>query len=348
MQPPRSKLSAIFAGSTAGLLAVLILLVVPILGVRKAPNLIATNWQEMVLYASCLLAGTIAGARIGLLEMHRARSTDAWHYGDAGTRAELEANFKVEAETNDEANAKANAKADGDGEANANSEARAIANAEASAEAAPPGSNDTMSELPAPSDSKQGVLEHVDDEPPSTVPQIELSLAGGPKKPSFRFWTEQSKSRTRVLLLFLYLLLFVMCAVLCQKMILGSIVTDFLTAEMIRNLGVGLSVTGLYLMVRGMFVRSAPTKSSLVETETSDLKVGGWTPHLSPHVPPTRLAFLRAHPVCAGWLVLLTGLPLVFLAWFPLIAIPGLFIAMNWLFVERNPTSRDIASFDAV
>lgn len=284
MSAPRSKLSAIFAGSVAGSLAVVILLMVPVLGVRKEFSQVALNWQEIVLYAGCLLAGTIAGARVGLREfMSNTVMLDCAEDEQLKDDVEVLELETVEVENN--------------------------------------GS--------------------IDDEPPSTVPQIELSLAGGPKKPRHRFWTEASKSRTRVLLLFLYLLLYVMCSILCQKMNLGSLVTDALTAEVVRTIGLGLSVAGLYLMVRGMFVQVAPEKTKLIQSDTAELNIGGWTPHLSPHVPPTRVEFLRSHPVCAGWLVLLTGLPIVFMAWFPLIAIPGLFIAMNWLFVVRNVESTD-------
>ncbi len=286
MSAPRSKSSAIFAGSAAGLLAVVILLMVPVLGVRKEFDHVILNWQEMVLYSSCLLAGTIAGARIGFREFQS--NLVRFDFTEAPTVDEPEV---LEAE-------------------------------------------------PEPEQLEQ--VSTIDDEPPSTVPQIEESLAGGPKKPPRKFWTEGNKSRTRVLLLFLYLLLYVMCAVLCQKMNLGSLVTDVLTAEVVRTFGLGLSVTGLYLMVRGMLVTVAPSKTTVVVAEPDELKIGGWTPHLSPHVPPTRVEFLRSHPVCAGWLVLLTGLPVVFMAWFPLIAIPGLFIAMNWLFVVRNPTVSEL------
>ncbi len=284
MSAPRSKLSAIFAGSVAGSLAVVILLMVPVVGVRKEFSQVALNWQEIVLYCACLIAGTIAGARVGFREFQ----SNTVMLNCAEEESEVEASDADEVEQNEE-----------------------------------------LEKL------------SIDDEPPSTVPQIELSLAGGPKKPRHRFWTEASKSRTRVLLLFLYLLLYVMCSILCQKMNLGSLVTDALTAEVVRTFGLGLSVSGLYLMVRGMFVQIAPAKTKLIESTTPELSIRGWSPHMSPHVPPTRVEFLRTHPVCAGWLVLLTGLPIVFMAWFPLIAIPGLFIAMNWLFVVRNATSSD-------
>lgn len=284
MSAPRSKLSAIFAGSVAGSLAVVILLMVPVIGVRKEFGLVALNWQEIVLYSACLIAGTIAGARVGFREFQS--NTVMLDYAEEPTAEEP---IVLEAEQ----------------------------------------------------DNEPEQISIDDDEPPSTVPQIELSLAGGPKKPRHRFWTEAGKSRTRVLLLFLYLLLYVMCSILCQKMNLGSLVTDALTAEVVRTFGLTMSVTGLYLMVRGMFVQVAPAKAKLIEITAPELTIGGWSPHLSPHVPPTRVEFLRTHPVCAGWLVLLTGLPIVFMAWFPLIAIPGLFIAMNWLFVVRNATSND-------
>lgn len=308
MSNSRSIVTAIFAGALAGLLAVMILLLVPVLGVRKELEKIVLDWQELVLYGSCLLAGTIAGARIAVIELRR--------------------------------------------------------------------QNVSAIETIEEKDSDRSISE----------PIIETSLAGGSKKRRINFLSEASKSRTRVLLVFLYLILFVMCAVLCQKFNLGSIVSDPVGAEIIRNVGLGLSVAGLYLMVRGLFKQNIPLKESQkafaevaesgaepessemerhtsdgnpescngkevlpdakrrsfeLEHQSSDEIVGLQqirVPKLViPHVPPSRLGFLKRHPVCTGWLVVLAGLPLVFQAWFPLIALPGIFIGMNWMFPEKRP-----------
>lgn len=326
MSAPRSKLSAIFSGSFAGLLAVVILLMVPVLGVRKQVSLLTLNWQELVLYISCLVAGTISGARVGIRESQSIMLSGTAELSEQSTlpSSDLQPDDSDEGlETLEPVGASVQECSTVEAPNNLADGAK-LQNDEA----------DTHADV-----SRNDPL---DLEPPLTVPPIEESLAGGPRKPPRKFWTEASKSRTRVLLLFLYLLLYVMCAVLCQKINLGNIVTDVLTAEIIRNVGLGLSVTGLYLMVRGMFVKVASSSIALV-SETAELNIGGWSPRQSPHVPPSRLQFLRTHPVCAGWLVLLTGLPLVYQAWFPLIAIPGLFVGMNWLFAERSPVGGDLA-----
>jgi hypothetical protein len=278
-----SKVGASFAGAIAGLLAVVILVLVPVLGVRKELNMMVIDWQELILYSSCLIAGTIGGARLAFRDAQLAA---------LGLDGEV---YEIDSDESDD-----------------------------------------------------GVLDFSpsDDELPLlTEPVIEESLAGGPKKPKKRFWDEKSKSRTTILLIFLYLVLFVMCAVLCQKLNLGSIVSDPVSAEIIRTVGLGLSISGLYLILRGLFKRS-PSKIELKkdnaianseEVPTAapgkhDLAVMNFE---TPHVPPAKFGFLKRHPVCAGWLVALTGLPLVFQAWFPLLAIPGLFIGMNWMFPSK-------------
>lgn len=50
------------------------------------------------------------------------------------------------------------------------------------------------------------------------------------------------------------------------------------------------------------------------------------------HIPPTRFRFITRNPICLGALLVFSGLPLVFHAWFPLVAIPGIFIVMSWMF----------------
>lgn len=318
MPASMSKLGAIFLGAIAGLLAVGILVLVPVWGVRKELNLVVVDWQELVLYSSCLLTGTVGGARLAYREISRVLA-DSQEY-DAFLRS------------------------DGDETSAARSDLIS-ASSKTSSACAETNLVD-HNERTSPSDDELPLL---------TEPVFEESLSGGPRKAKRGFWTAKSKGRTNVLLVFLYLVLFVMCAVLCQKLGLGNIVSDPVSAEVIRTVGLGTAVIGLYMIIRGMFARvDSKANARLVSALSDENKVSGSDlksfPHggefpvsliddsetyHAPHVPPTRAVFLVRHPICAGWLVTLTGLPLVFQAWFPLLAIPGLFIGMNWLFPDK-------------
>jgi protein-S-isoprenylcysteine O-methyltransferase Ste14 len=307
MPASMSKLGAVFLGAIAGMLAVAILVLVPVWGVRKELELIVVDWQEFVLYSSCLLAGTVGGARLAF-QAHSRMAASSREYASFLSSNDVE----------------------------------------------PEVENGENHERLSPSDDELPLL---------TEPVFEESLSGGPRKAKKGFWTAKNKGRTTALLMVLYLVLFVMCAVLCQKLGLGNIVSDPVSAEAIRTVGVGTAVIGLYLITRGMFARSnsdmraepkassggadndEPDKSVSKETYSlggefpSSIVHDSETFH-APHVPPSKIVFLRRHPVCAGWLVVLTGLPLVFQAWFPLLAIPGLFIGMNWLFPDKSTSYR--------
>lgn len=306
MPASMSKLGAIFLGAIAGLLAVGILVLVPVWGVRKELNLVVVDWQELVLYSSCLLAGTVGGARLAYHEVSRILANSQEY--DAFLSS------------------------DSDETVSARSDANLV-------------------------ESKERISPSDDELPLLTEPVFEESLSGGPRKAKRGFWTAKSKGRTTVLLMFLYLVLFVMCAVLCQKLGLGNIVSDAVSAEVIRTIGVGTTVIGLYMIVRGLFARAGSGRQGLPEktgavnesAEREAISLSGEFPssaiddsetYHAPHVPPSKIVFLRRHPVCAGSLVVLTGLPLVFQAWFPLLAIPGLFIGMNWLFPDRSTSFR--------
>jgi hypothetical protein len=146
------------------------------------------------------------------------------------------------------------------------------------------------------------------------------------------------------------LTLYINCAVLCQRLHLGDIQADPFALELLRSVGLAICLGGLYLTVRGMFrplVAAISGASPAIRNDDapdgrlSDDTASGADANSHRHVPLTRLSFIREHPVCAGWLVILTGLPLVFVAWFPLVAIPGIFVGMNWLFssVGKKPTA---------
>src|SRR5262249_7729181 len=192
-----------------------------------------------------------------------------------------------------------------------------------------------------------------------------------------------------------YVVLYVNCAILCQKLRLGIIVLGP-GDTLLRSIGVGVTLVGLYLCLRGV-MRSG--KHSVKELETAsqpinssvELSAGvsaeataspgvepnkeavapaiteGSTvlsqeptrppqnqldPHRSSpfrmegsrlvyssmvsHIPPTRFAFITRNLLCLGALLIFAGLPLVFQAWFPLVAIPGIFIVMSWMFSGKS------------
>lgn len=293
MPASKSKVGAIVLGAAAGALAVVILLVVPVAGVRKELNLLVIDWQELILYSASFIAGTIGGARVAYRQL---RSDLVEHDVGAGSAGGPVNENAAGSTPGQSSSASENAAAGDSGAAGSTSEGLNL----------------------SPSDDELPLL---------TEPVIEESLAGGPKKPKKRLWNETRKARTTALSVFLYLVLFVMCAVLCQRLGIGNIVSDPISAEIIRTVGLGLAVVGLYLMVRGLF-KSDGKVFGFDEQQTRDGH--------APHVPPSRFGFLKQHPVCAGWLFALTGLPLVFQAWFPLLAIPGLFIGMNWLFPDKQ------------
>ncbi|MEZ4535754.1 MAG: hypothetical protein R3D26_12270 [Cyanobacteriota/Melainabacteria group bacterium] len=160
--------------------------------------------------------------------------------------------------------------------------------------------------------------------------------------------------RTRLLALFAYLMLYVNLSALCLQLRLG--IFDFGQVNpYIRIVGAIIALLGLYLLIKGL--RSAKSILYLAESPYYEAAVGLF-PVLSEdseqveepaekqamhdievdrgHIPPVSLSFFRRHPLCLGWFVFMAGLPLVFQAWFPLLAIPGVFICFNWLFEGRK------------
>ena len=175
-------------------------------------------------------------------------------------------------------------------------------------------------------------------------------------------------SRTRWLIAVGYLILYVNCSVLCERLALGIFRLGSLESELIKSTGLALCLLGFYLSLRGLFRSNSRIASGGIapKSETANVIIaetavdasqtlpsqpGSYkhdaAAHLASaaqgHIPPTRLSFLKEHPVCAGWLCTITGLPLVFLAWFPLLAVPGIFIGMNWLFAKKLPAKRLIS-----
>lgn len=160
--------------------------------------------------------------------------------------------------------------------------------------------------------------------------------------------------RTKLLCLFVYLLLYNNLCVLCLSMKLG--IFDFAGANsFFRSAGLCLVLTGLYVILKTL--KSARTIPYLAESDYYLAAVGTEVDALSDshpvsptgeaessakrqnivqsgqgHIPELQRGFLRKHPLCLGWLLFMTGLPLIFHAWFPLLAIPGVYIGLNWFF----------------
>lgn len=246
---------AIALGAVTGLLAFLILLVVPIAGVRglsrpeHLENLIGC-WQETVLLFTTLLASTFAGARLGRNRHIAANSPTAGKLS-----------FSLDEEHQD---------------------------------------GDSHSQ-------------------PASKPTLFSRLISG---------------RTPVIAAVLYLVLYINCCILCQKLQLGVVdIPSF--NEIIKSVGVAFILAGLHFILRNLPRKATDPALSELSRLSLMAEAEGSSSH---HVPATSWSFFSSHPICLGWMLLLSGLPLIYLAWFPLIAVPGIFVAMNWIFGgQRQP-----------
>ncbi len=374
----RSIWSATFVGAVIGMSAASVVLLVPVIGIRKDIDHLILHWQELALYGSCIAVSAVAGARYryraakqyqdfledGLeAESNPAPAAVPDTILDTVHRPSVELRDEYSPATIDEQLVVSTMEPENEGE-------RFTSLLESSGRALPvsltPSGEESFTPVSLPLNLQRGtqtaeskrdeeqsfydlnaradvsISERPSDLPPIalsaesdmdnsdvlTEPPIEESLAGGPKKRRLGLQFANSKARTLSLFILLYLILFVKCAVLCQRLQLGVIIMDPVSEELLRTFGLGVTVIGLYLTIRGLFV---------VKISPQILQVSpDMVPVPSPHVPRTRLSFLRNHPICTGWLVILSGLPLVYQAWFPLLAVPGIFVAMNWMFPNRK------------
>ena len=139
----------------------------------------------------------------------------------------------------------------------------------------------------------------------------------------------------------LYLLLYINLSILCDHFRLGIIDIAGLNV-VIRSTGALIAMFGLYTIIKG--VRYAKTIPYFCESSYYDSEIGllgsydssDSLPEKKSHIPPVSFHFFASHPILKGWYLYIIGLPLVFAAWFPLLALPGVFIGLNWLY--QNPT----------
>ncbi len=119
----------------------------------------------------------------------------------------------------------------------------------------------------------------------------------------------------------LFLLLYFAASGLCQRLDLGVIRGDQITVQMFRFLGLSIATAGLLLQSYAL-LSSAKTNSKQ-ESGTSD--------------PSLDSPFLQLrHPCFFATLVTLIGIPLVLGTWYPLFALPGIFVVMKWIVAEQE------------
>jgi len=102
--------------------------------------------------------------------------------------------------------------------------------------------------------------------------------------------------------------LFTACAALCQKLNICALPAFGLVNPPWPTLGfilISLAMICQFASIRSPAQNRKPTKPV------------GWSWALS-------------EPVSLAWIVLLSGVSLLFATWFPLIALPGIFIGMKW------------------
>ncbi len=115
----------------------------------------------------------------------------------------------------------------------------------------------------------------------------------------------------------LYLYLYNAAIALCLRLQLMLIPDPPILQQILRTVGVVLVFAGVLFQLKAVFSSFA-----------SPLRDG----------EPARFVSVCKirHPILFGWIVILTGLPLTFGVWMPILAIPGIFVGLNWRLVQRE------------
>lgn len=129
-----------------------------------------------------------------------------------------------------------------------------------------------------------------------------------------------------------FLLLYFAASALCQRLNMGVVHTGALTTQILQYTGLALTTFGLATHGYSLTVRGDAT-----------------TPAESEKTSSHRAVFGLRHPCFFAALATLTGLPLVMGTWYPLFAIPGIFIVFKWIATEqeRNLRERLGANYEA-
>lgn len=108
----------------------------------------------------------------------------------------------------------------------------------------------------------------------------------------------------------LVVFLFTACACLCQKLNIAGLPET-------SSLGTAWPNLGLVLIVAAMSCQFVVNG-----TEGNGPSASGWH-------------FTLTEPISLAWIILLAGISLLFSTWFPLLALPGIFIGMKWRLVSK-------------
>lgn len=131
---------------------------------------------------------------------------------------------------------------------------------------------------------------------------------------------EKELKRQRVMVwgAFAFYFLYVACAALCQRLGVGTVPTDLwrVAGVVVLCLGGALRLWAIAAL--------GPLHSALVALQPGHKLITSG---------PYR--WVR-HPSYLGALVFLCGIPMVFGTWFPLIAIPGCFVAVKWRIMDEE------------
>ena len=112
--------------------------------------------------------------------------------------------------------------------------------------------------------------------------------------------------------------LFTASACLCQKLSIAALPETSSPGTAWPNLGLALII----LAMSCQFIGSRPEESAHQEGKSQFGKAPGWRWTLS-------------EPISFAWIILLAGISLLFSTWFPLLALPGIFIGMKWRLASK-------------
>jgi protein-S-isoprenylcysteine O-methyltransferase Ste14 len=122
----------------------------------------------------------------------------------------------------------------------------------------------------------------------------------------------------------LFLLLYFAANALCQRLDMGVVNGDAASTQIFRYAGLVIASAGLALQSYSLLSKS-PSKPN---SESED------------NFAPAAVFGLR-HPCFFAVIVTLTGLPILMGTWYPLFAVPGIFIVMKWIVTEQERVLRE-------
>ncbi|MBS1955387.1 MAG: hypothetical protein JST89_14475 [Cyanobacteria bacterium SZAS-4] len=148
-------------------------------------------------------------------------------------------------------------------------------------------------------------------------------ILGDPLLKSFPETTNRFKRLFKQLIMpisaLVFLLLYFAASGLCQRLDMGVVHGDSTTTQIFRYFGLLIASAGLGIQAYALLA-SARTKQD-EEAGTSYMRC---------------LLMKLRHPCFFAALVALTGIPIAMGTWYPLFAIPGIFIVMKWIVSEQE------------